>query len=80
MLREKRGKIFRHQLVQAHLRDRSLQPVIVELQFFQSTGLIDLESAILLRPLWNEIDPRADRCRSNVQSLQNFLVLGENIL
>jgi hypothetical protein len=31
-------------------------------------------------PLSNEIDERADRCGSNVQPLQNFLVLGENIL
>src|SRR5580698_742864 len=31
-------------------------------------------------PLSNEIDERADRSGSNVQPLQNFLVLGENIL
>ena len=32
-----------------------------------------------LSPLPNEVDERADRGGSNVQSLQNFLVLGENI-
>ena len=49
----------------------------IGLRHLQAERALDLDR---FSPLSNEIYERANRCGSNVQPLQNFLVFGENIL